>query len=313
MPKEEKPLSYERRILDTKGLAQRLDLNYLLRRHWFCSGRRAVIWIAPLVAALAVVPFVTDLRGSKKVFTSGPVSQAHAVFEKDCKSCHVVSFQRVSDADCKRCHDGPAHQMNASLSDEPRCAECHMEHRGNHVLAEMEDWNCTRCHTDLAQQGNRLRLQKTSLKIRKFAPGEHPAFSAQGRTDTRPLKLNHAAHMPAAGKVIGGIKLPMACTDCHQTAPRGTVFDMVPVSFNSNCSKCHARELEFDLYQMLGSKTPPAPHTKNPRAIRDHVYNAYRKALAEDPLLWRKPLGAAEAPVAASPEACLEPLPAQSL
>ena len=42
MAKEEKPLEYQRRIRDTKGVAQRLDLNYLKRpgaaRRRFASG-----------------------------------------------------------------------------------------------------------------------------------------------------------------------------------------------------------------------------------------------------------------------------------
>src|ERR1017187_3530246 len=104
MAKEEKPFSYERRILDTKGLAQRLDLNYLLRPHWLRVSRRYLAWGLPLVAVLATIPCIVNLRGGKKAFTSGPVSKAHAIFEKDCQSCHVASFERVRDPDCKVCH-----------------------------------------------------------------------------------------------------------------------------------------------------------------------------------------------------------------
>ena len=39
MAKEEKPLEYKRRILDTKGVAQRLDLNYLSRASAFLLAR----------------------------------------------------------------------------------------------------------------------------------------------------------------------------------------------------------------------------------------------------------------------------------
>jgi hypothetical protein len=313
MAKEEKPPSYQRRILDTKGLAQRLDLNYLLRPHWLRVSRRYLTWGVALVAMLAAVPFIVNLRGGKKAFTSGPVSRAHAIFDKDCQSCHVVSFEHVRDEDCKKCHDGPAHQLSVAAPGAPRCAECHVEHRGTRMLAEMEDWNCTKCHADLARHGEQVRLQKTSLNIRKFSPDQHPAFSAQSRPDTRPLKMNHAAHMPATLTTLRGVKLPLGCMDCHEMAPRGTAFDLVPVNFNSHCSGCHARELEFDLYQLLGPNVPPAPHAKSTSAIRDYVYNSYRKALTANPSLWRQPLGGGFVVAAATPEAWVEAMAGQSL
>ena len=50
MAKEEKPIQYEARVMDTKGVAQRLDLQYLSKPNRFRDLRRKLTWIAPLVA-----------------------------------------------------------------------------------------------------------------------------------------------------------------------------------------------------------------------------------------------------------------------
>lgn len=317
--------TYERRILDTKGLAQRLDLSYFRRPHWLRTTRRYLNWIFLLVAAAVSVPLVLNLHGGRRAFSSGPVSRAHAIFEKDCRSCHAVSFERVRDQDCAKCHDAPAHHLsmvasnaaapaNAAASGAPRCAECHREHRGTPLLADVDDAMCTRCHADLSKHGAQVSLQKASLSVRGFSPESHPPFSAQSRPDRRPLKMNHAAHMPGTSKTIQGIALPMACTDCHQMAPRGAGFDLIPVNFEMHCSRCHARELEFDVHQLLGPNAIPAPHSKSVEAIRDSVFSAYRKALTADPSLWRKPLGPGSGPLTvASPEAWINAVAGQSL
>src|SRR5713226_5734127 len=107
MAKEEKPLEYERRIVDTKGLAQRIDLAYLSRPHWFRTWRRRLAWLAAAAVAVALVPFLIGIGGGKKAFSSGPVSRAHAMFENNCSLCHARTFTHVADGDCKKCHDGP--------------------------------------------------------------------------------------------------------------------------------------------------------------------------------------------------------------
>ncbi|HYM13483.1 MAG TPA: hypothetical protein VEU62_22275 [Bryobacterales bacterium] len=287
MAKEEKPLEYERRILDTKGVAQRLDLNYFRRRYPFRFWRRQLTWLAPLAAAVAIAPFLTGIGGGKRIFSNGPVSRAHAVFEKDCALCHAASFSEVADASCKKCHDGPLHQANAIGSE--RCAACHIEHRGNQRLADVNERHCTRCHGDLAAHGRDVRI--TAVRITAFRPEEHPEFSAAKEADRRPLQLNHAIHMPAQPKTIRGMKLPMKCSDCHVTdlnSPRG---DLLPVTFEQNCRSCHKRELEFDVYQLLGENAPPAPHTKDPQTIHAFILESYQKLLEANPEVARRPLG----------------------
>src|SRR6185295_4227375 len=147
---DDKPLPYEGRILDTKGVAQRLDLDYLKHPNRFRDLKRRLTWAAPIVALVAVLPFVLGVQ--PQVFSSGPVSRAHAVFENSCKLCHVDNFSSVSDKACQQCHDGPSHPAKvidtAKITNLPACTTCHSEHRGRD-LAMVVDGNCVACHSSL--------------------------------------------------------------------------------------------------------------------------------------------------------------------
>src|SRR5262245_26402556 len=129
MAKEEKPLEYKRRILDTKGVAQRLDLNYLSRVSHFLRARNRLIWVVVAVAALLCVPLVLGVGGSRKSLQNGPVSEAHAIFEQRCEFCHTQSFSSVADKACQQCHDGAAHPAKSidtgKASKQIPCSECH--------------------------------------------------------------------------------------------------------------------------------------------------------------------------------------------
>src|SRR5689334_9631158 len=97
MAKEDKPLEYQRRIRDTKGVAQRLDLGYLRRPAVLLLLRRRATWAAMAVAAAACVPLVLGIGGSRKLVENGALSDAHAMFEKKCEVCHAQSFAGVPD------------------------------------------------------------------------------------------------------------------------------------------------------------------------------------------------------------------------
>jgi len=110
---DDKPLPYEARIRDTKGVAQRLDLDYLQRPSRFRDLRRKLTWIAPAAAVVLATPFVLGVWKTERVFSNGPVSPAHAVFGDNCKTCHVQAFSSVANEACLRCHDGPSHPTKA--------------------------------------------------------------------------------------------------------------------------------------------------------------------------------------------------------
>jgi hypothetical protein len=303
MSKEEKPLEYQRRILDTKGVVQRLDLDYLKKPSPFRDWKRKLSWLAPAVALIGVVPFVAGIGGLDKAFSNGPVSRAHSVFENNCQACHVSNFSNVPDGACKACHDGPPHPAKsvdgAKPAREISCATCHLEHRDNRSLSEVADGNCTTCHADLKANGSDVKL--AGVEISGFRDGRHPEFSTIQRTDTRPLRTNHAVHMPAQPKTIRNMKLPMKCSDCHTTDTQSATGDLLPVTFDRHCRECHKRELEFDVYQVLGEAAQPAPHTKDAEAIHRFIVASYEKALSANPSLADRPLGRELTPPGGAP------------
>ncbi|MBM3813157.1 MAG: hypothetical protein FJW20_16155 [Acidimicrobiia bacterium] len=307
MSKEDKPLEYERRIQDTKSVAQRVDLDYLKRGNRFRDLRRKLTWAAPLVAMIGVAPFLAGIGGGEKIFSNGAVSRSHAMFESNCPVCHTGVFTSVADAACKNCHDGPPHPAKAIDTGKPnfelRCAQCHLEHQGSALLAEVADGNCTVCHDNLTANAGNVKLAANSVTA--FREGKHPEFAALKLKDGRALKLNHAVHMPAQPKTIRNIKLPMKCGDCHTTDLNSPKGDLMPVSFEQHCRECHRRELEFDVYQALGAQSAPAPHTKDPEAIHNHIVTTYQNALAANPFLPQRALGRDFLP-SASPAAWLE-------
>jgi hypothetical protein len=275
MAREEKPLEYQRRIRDTKGVAQRLDLNYLKRPALLALLRRRLTWVLLIISAAVAIPLVTGFAGGKRALMNGPVSSAHAMFADRCENCHTKAFGGVPDQACKACHDGPPHPAKsvdtARVNAAPACAQCHIEHQGKTELAQVSNGNCTNCHAGLS-----VEHPDINTRISAFQAGKHPEFSTAKMTDTRPLKLNHAIHMPSAPKTVRGIKLPMKCSDCHVTDRNSATGDFLPVTFEQNCKSCHARELEFDVYHVLGPNTQPAPHTRDPKTVRDYVEAAYR-------------------------------------
>jgi Cytochrome c7 and related cytochrome c len=293
MAKEEKPLEYQRRIRDTKGVAQRIDLGYLNRPRLLAVMRSRLTWLLLAVAVAGSVPLVLGVGGSRKAIANGPVSEAHDLFAQKCEACHGQSFKQVQDKACQGCHDGAPHPALTADTGKPNaavaCAQCHMEHRGKAALAEVSSSNCTSCHADLKSHASGVTIKAAG--ITGFAAEKHPEFSGGTQADARPLRLNHAIHMPAQAKTIRGVNLPMKCGDCHVTDHNSPAGALLPVTFEQNCKQCHARELEFDVYHLLGPNGPPAPHTKDPKTIHDFISGAYRAALAANPAIVRKPLG----------------------
>jgi cytochrome c5 len=298
MAKEDKPFEYQRRLRDTKGVAQRLDLDYLKRPAILGLFRKRLTWALVAAAVLACVPLVMGVGGSRGAAAAGPLSQAHALYEKRCEVCHTRAFGGVPDQACQQCHDGAAHPAKvidtAHAATRLRCAVCHAEHRGRQRLSAVADVNCTGCHGQISAHSAGAKVRNVTA----FTPDRHPEFGSVSQSDLRPLRLNHAVHMPAAAKKLRGMTLPMKCADCHVTDRTSATGALLPVSFERNCKNCHARELEFDVYHLLGSGTGPAPHAKDAMTIHEYVAGSYRQALAANPGLARRPLGTELVPAA---------------
>lgn len=204
------------RIRTTKKLAQRIDLNYFKRP---TAYKRAKLWLCLLATLLAFLWIAgrTALK-DHRVYSSGRLSETHAVLEKECATCHmqtVLTFSaKADDSACLACHDGPPH--HASQIQPLHCAQCHREHRGHVNLRAASNQSCAECHGDLRAAGGTSNFANA---IHSFAQG-HPQFAAlrEAARDPGTLKLNHAMHMKPIRRGPNGPIVNLDCGDCHRPA-----------------------------------------------------------------------------------------------
>jgi hypothetical protein len=208
------------RTRTTKTVAQRIDLNYFKRPTPF---KRAKLWLAILAPAVGLVWLGWHFFGhDARVYSSGRLSEPHAVLEKQCAACHVRQAGGFSasaaDSACLACHDGPLHHETAK-NEKLACAECHVEHRGRVNLAATRNQSCARCHGNLSANSGATNFAK---HIRSFEDG-HPEFAAfrsvagVAPSDSGTIKLNHALHMRLIRRGPTGPMVQLDCINCHTT------------------------------------------------------------------------------------------------
>jgi len=208
------------RTRTTKKLAQRIDLNYFKRPTPLKRAKLFLSIVAPAIALawIAWLVFAKDTR----VYSSGRMSEAHAVLANNCAACHVqkagVFEQKAADSACLACHDGPIHHHAAIKK--VSCSECHDEHRGRVNLLAASNANCTQCHSDLKAAGGTSNYANA---IESFADG-HPEFAALRTSSGTPpidhgtIKLNHALHMKSIRRGPRGPIVQLECGNCHRPA-----------------------------------------------------------------------------------------------
>ena len=214
------------RTRTTKQLAQRIDLNYFKRP---TPLKRAKFWLSLLLPLIALV-WITERTVFKdsRVYSSGRLSEPHAILEKECAACHVQTAgafsAKATDNACLDCHDGPVH--HATQTTRPTCATCHAEHRGRINIAATSNQTCAECHGDLRVSKG---TPEYARNIRSFEEG-HPEFAAlraDGRNSGRDLgtiKLNHAIHMKPIRRGPTGPIVNLECGNCHRPVSDQTVL-----------------------------------------------------------------------------------------
>jgi hypothetical protein len=298
------------RTRTTKKLAQRIDLNYFKRP---TALKRAKFWLSLLLPLLALVWIASRaLSGDHRVYSSGRMSQAHAVLEKECAACHVQqagSFSaKATDSACLSCHDGPVHHAvnKKSLA----CASCHVEHRGRVTITAASNQACAECHGNLDAVDGKSHYAN---HVRSIEDG-HPQFAAlEGPPDPGTIKLNHAIHLKPIRRGPNGPLVNLECGNCHHTtaadadltyadpsyraaavsykepdgvlprdsqmlrAPRpisGREL-MAPVKFANACASCHL--LSFDKRFDEG-----VPHDK-PEVVHEFLVKKFREYISAHP------------------------------
>jgi len=228
------------RTRTTKKLAQRIDLHYFKRPTPLKYAKFWLSFLTPLLALLWIVG--RGVSSDHRVYSSGSLSRAHAVLEKQCAACHVrqagAFSAKAADRACLDCHDGPAHHASKMAS--PACAACHAEHRGRVNLAAASDQACATCHADLRNSRPETRY---ASRIRSLQDG-HPEFAALRQVAETPagatIKLNHSIHLKPIRRGPNGGLVNLECGNCHR--PTGVEADLTysdakyraaPVSYNA--------------------------------------------------------------------------------
>lgn len=279
----------------TKIRAKRIELQYFKRLHAFRRWKLILSIAAPLVATAWLIAYAA--RGDQRIYTSGPLSIAHAMFWTQCSDCHRPPegggaapsgapargfFLRVSDQACLACHDGPIHHEAQAF--DPTCASCHVEHKGHVALSALGDAQCTQCHADLGTKTG--TPSPFAPKIRDFA-SSHPEFKVAVREkgavqrvsldrtaelkDTAQIKLNHQKHLKVGLKGLEELRalkrrqgildkregLQLGCAFCHQ--PEASRAAMQPISYTRHCGPaCHPLDVDARLPEAVAPHDTPA-------------------------------------------------------
>lgn len=300
------------RTRTTKTVAQRIDLNYFKRPTPFKRARLLLVILAPLLALgwIAWRGFSRDSR----VYSSGRMSEPHAVLEKQCAACHIQKAGEFSaktlDAACLSCHDGPMHHENQVRAEVPACATCHLEHRGRVNIVASSNVSCSECHSHLKVSAG---ITLYANNIQTLEDG-HPEIAAlrNNAKDPGTILLNHSIHMKPIRRGPNGPLVQMECADCHRPVaikaswpyadsnyvdakvtygekevllpvktgtlqPRHPISRayMAPVKFATACAACHL--LTFDKRFDIG-----VPHDK-PDVVHDFLVKKFQAYIAAHP------------------------------
>ena len=295
------------RIRTAKTLAQRIDLQYFTKLSPFRRWRLLLSIVLPVVAAGWII--AEGGLHKHSLYSSGPMSAAHAVFGDQCALCHVrgTSYSAtVADKTCLACHDAPAHNQRQMFV--PACSSCHVEHQGRPRLAETADSACSQCHGDLKALDGVVRFDS---HISGFDRG-HPQFAAlrPAQKDPGTINLNHYRHLqPTLGGPSGPVQ--MQCYDCHRpinvnqpwpysvaviqpasqepvmvgqadaqqrkrrSIEAGPGAYMTQIKYVNQCAACHT--LQFD--QLIPT---PAPHAK-PEIVHAFIVQKLQEFIATHP------------------------------
>ena len=249
------------RTRTTKKLAQRIDLNYFERP---TPLKRAKSWLSFVLLLLALFWITSkSLSRDARVYSSGRLSRAHSVLEKECTACHVSQAggfsAKAADSACLACHDGPAHHQSQITA--PNCATCHTEHRSGANLSAVSDQTCAHCHSDLKSSHPDTRFV---AQINSFEK-DHPEFAAlravPGVAAGAPpaVKLNHAIHMKPIRRGPSGALVNLECGNCHRPTSAGP--DMTYSDAKYRAAAVSYKDSEEFLPAPTEGLKPPKPVT----------------------------------------------------
>ncbi len=209
---------------------------------WPLIGRMDAA-VGPVTASAASQPLVQPATAHAfapdALWTSGPLSRAHANLSNNCRACHTKDFVSVTDAACTACHkatpdhaaltrlniaraapagfDGSAiAALHQKLNLPPgRCATCHKEHEGPDGALTVAENFCTDCHAGLNGRLSDTKLlnvadwgsshpqfRPTIVTVPSLATPRFERISLDARpTENSGLKFPHKLHLSATNGV----------------------------------------------------------------------------------------------------------------
>lgn len=258
-----------------------------------------------LLLVISVGSILAGVLGHGTVFMPGDVSLKHSKFASQCEVCHASVkpvWNYVKNAACQECHRpdilSPSHfKQDLVLSRPPLCASCHLEHKGQKLLADVSDVKCVQCHADLKAKDQSVpdiaAVHNFSTDHPEFAVTQlRPSSSDKGivrvRLDDKErlkddgqLKLNHALHLKLEKDYLDnrGMK-PLTCSNCHRMDDEG--HNMQPISFQRDCVQCHSGDI--DLAPLLpGRRVAHGRQLDDLRQQLDEIFSAvYLQAHPEE-------------------------------
>ena len=206
---------------------------------------------------------VPDPSPMEIAWTSGPISESHAMIQDDCGACHLRPFEMVQNNACLACHatvenhtDVQAHPSMAL--DNLRCASCHKEHNGGVAPTETASTACATCHSDIKAVAPNSQMADINGFATDHTPFRMAVVVGVGRGEDGNLvpqvervpfdpqnppsegsgrKFPPATHLNEAGLLSPRGNVRLQCRDCHEPDASGNL--MTPVVFEEDCSGCH--------------------------------------------------------------------------
>jgi hypothetical protein len=242
-------------VADTPTNGGRFEKGFFTRnrfavaaKYLYAPSRARLFRIGAITAAVIALVFAADAFVGRASLTAGPLSAKHALFAKDCSTCHTPAHG-VKNANCESCHQKSAGtrkvysfaqhyqyrsgdvDRSGSKKDEMSCGSCHREHQGRlSDLRNVADAKCVACHD-----------------FGSFGRG-HPEFEFARKKLPNPanLKFQHILHVKEVMDEQKTDNAEKACLSCHTPRPDGRTFQ--PLSYAKACDRCHLGETESTPY-----------------------------------------------------------------
>jgi hypothetical protein len=235
---------------------------------------RGAARVRGLVASwLALACGAAAAQSLETVLSPGPVVEAHAKSENDCRNCHVPFNRGAQNELCLACHkdigvDLRQHEgFHGRLRPQP-CRACHTDHKGRSAkIAPLEEQAFDHAQTDFALRGAHaapgLACRGCHVADRKLREAPGRCVGCHAKQDVHKGRLGGACadcHAESNWKEtrfdhdrtrfpLRGRHAPLKCASCHKSerfleAPTACIGchrkdDAHKARFGEKCESCH--------------------------------------------------------------------------